>query len=130
MNTTRLFLAFLILAFGSSAAAREPFQVDTIKTSAGDLKITFIGHGTLMFVFDGKTIHVDPYSKLADYSTLPKADLILITHEHRDHLDPAALEAVRTEKTAVVLNEASSKDGQGWPGHEKRGCSNGQGDQD
>ena len=109
MNTAHLFLGFLILAFGSSAAAREPFQVDAIQTSAGDLKITFIGHGSLMFVFDGKTIHVDPYGKLADYSTLPKADLILITHEHHDHLDMAALEAVRTEKTAVVLNEASSK---------------------
>ncbi len=66
-----------------------------------------------MFDFDGKIIYVDPYSKLADYSTLPKADLILITHEHRDHLDPAALEAVRTEKTAVVLNEASSKEVKG-----------------
>ena len=113
MNTAHVFLGLLILGFGSSAAAREPFQVDTVKTSAGDLKITFIGHGTLMFVFDGKTIHVDPYSKLADYSTLPKADLILITHEHHDHLDPAALAAVRTEKTAVVLNEASSKEVKG-----------------
>ena len=113
MNTTSLFLTFLILAFGSSATAQEPFQVDTIQTSAGTLKITFIGHGSLMFDFDGKIIYVDPYSKLADYSTLPKADLILITHEHRDHLDPAALEAVRTEKTAVVLNEASSKEVKG-----------------
>jgi len=57
----------------------EPFQTDIIKTSSGDLTITFIGHGSLMFAFGGKVIHVDPYSKLADYAKLPKADILLIT---------------------------------------------------
>jgi len=58
-------------------------------------------------------IHVDPYSDVADYSTLPKADLVLLTHEHRDHLDLKALNAVRTEKTAVVLTETCAKQVQG-----------------
>ncbi|MGW8209394.1 MAG: MBL fold metallo-hydrolase, partial [Syntrophobacteria bacterium] len=69
------------------------------------LQITFIGHGTLMFSFGGKVIHVDPVSREADYSKMPKADLILITHEHGDHLDPQAIELVRTEKTSIVLTE-------------------------
>lgn len=42
------------------AKAELGFEQDIIKTSAGDLKITFIGHGTLMFMFEGKVIHVDP----------------------------------------------------------------------
>jgi len=88
-------------------------ETDTIKTSGGDLKITFIGHGTLIFNFGGKVIHVDPYSTLADYTTLPKADLILLTHEHMDHLDLKALNAVRTEKTVVVLTETCAKQVQG-----------------
>ena len=96
----------MILA--SSAHAQEQFQSDVIKTSSGDLLITFIGHGSLMFSFGGKVIHVDPYSKLADYSKLPKADIVLITHEHRDHLDLAALEKVRREKTRVVLTGAGA----------------------
>jgi L-ascorbate metabolism protein UlaG (beta-lactamase superfamily) len=50
-------------------------------------------------------IHVDPVSREADYSKMPKADLILITHEHGDHLDPQAIELVRTEKTSIVLTE-------------------------
>jgi L-ascorbate metabolism protein UlaG (beta-lactamase superfamily) len=77
------------------------------------LKITFIGHGTLIFNFGGKVIHVDPYSTLADYNILPKADLILVTHEHRDHLDLKALNMVRTEKTVVVLTETCAKQLQG-----------------
>jgi L-ascorbate metabolism protein UlaG (beta-lactamase superfamily) len=91
----------------------EKIETDIVKTSAGDLKITFIGHGTLMFNFGGKVIHVDPYSDVGDYNTLPKAHLILLTHEHGDHLDLKALNAVRTEKTIVVLTETCAKQVQG-----------------
>jgi len=86
-----------------SLNAQEKFETDVIKTSAGDLEITFIGHGTLMFNLGGKVIHVDPWTQLADYSNMPKADLLLLTHEHRDHLDLKAIEILRTEKTDVVL---------------------------
>jgi len=116
MNTLLLLSGLLTVIMVISALAKEKFETDIIKTSAGDLKITFIGHGTLMFNFGGKIIHVDPYGNLADYSTLPKADLIFLTHEHPDHLDPKALNAVRTGKTVVVLNEACGKQVQGGIG--------------
>ena len=95
-----LFIALLVVHAGA-----EGFEADIIRTSAGELKITFIGHGTLMFTYGGKTIHVDPVSKEADYTKLPKADLILLTHHHGDHLDLKALEALRTEKTEFVMTE-------------------------
>jgi L-ascorbate metabolism protein UlaG (beta-lactamase superfamily) len=62
-----------------------------------------------MFTFGAKIIHVDPFTKVADYEKLPKADVILITHDHHDHLDLKAVELVRTEKTKVVLTETCSK---------------------
>ncbi len=84
------------------------FEEDCIQTSAGELKMTFIGHGTLIFTFGGKVFHVDPYSRLADYATLPKADVILITHSHGDHFDPKAIAAARKQGTTVVLTEQAA----------------------
>jgi L-ascorbate metabolism protein UlaG (beta-lactamase superfamily) len=95
------------------AIAQENFEEDTFKTSAGDLKITFIGHGSLMFTFRGKIIQIDPFSRVADYTQFPKADMIFLTHEHIDHLDPKALAAVRTEKTVIVLTETCARQIQG-----------------
>jgi L-ascorbate metabolism protein UlaG (beta-lactamase superfamily) len=84
----------------------DSFEVDLLPTPAGDLQITFLGHGSLLFAFGGLQLYVDPFSQVADYSRLPKADLILLTHEHMDHLDPLALGAIRTEKTVLALTEA------------------------
>jgi L-ascorbate metabolism protein UlaG (beta-lactamase superfamily) len=109
MGRICLLLLFFIMVFTLSAAAEEAYETDIIKTSAGDLKITLIGHGTLMLTFGNEIIHVDPFTKVTDYEKLPKADVILITHEHHDHLDLKALALVRTEKTKVVLTEACSK---------------------
>jgi len=113
MKTLQWFINVLSLIMVLSAFAQKEFETDIIKTWAGDLKITFVGHGTLMFNFGGKVIHVDPYSTLADYNILPKADLILLTHEHRDHLDLKALNMVRSKKTVVVLTETCAKQLQG-----------------
>ncbi len=106
---TLILSAVLLLITPFLVAAQQDFVKDTIKTSKGNIEITFIGHGTLMFAFDGKIIHVDPFGRLADYSKLPKADMIFVTHNHRDHLDPKTLALLRTEKTIIVLPEKSAE---------------------
>ncbi|MGD9238979.1 MAG: MBL fold metallo-hydrolase [Desulfobacterales bacterium] len=100
-----LMVVLLLLSIQFSALAEQAFETDIVKTAEGDLKITFLGHGTLMFSFGGNVIHIDPFSRVADYSKLPQADMILLTHEHPDHLDLKALEFLRTDKTILVLTE-------------------------
>ena len=111
-------LAMLAVCSGCMRQAQDErrnavFEEDTIETSAGELRITFVGHGTLMFAFGDRIIHVDPVSREADYSSMPKGDIVLITHQHGDHLDPAAIALVRKDATAVLLPEkcAAAVDG-------------------
>ncbi len=101
MKPHLLFLLSFILLTGPVAA--QEFETDKFSTTAGDLTITFIGHGSFMMEWDGRIIHVDPSTREADYAKLPDADLILITHHHGDHCDPAAVEAVSKADTRIVL---------------------------
>lgn len=85
------------------------FETDVLPTSAGDLSITFLGHGSLLMVFNALNIFVDPFGEVADYSKLPKADIVLVTHEHGDHFDRQALASVRTASTLLVLTPACAQ---------------------
>jgi L-ascorbate metabolism protein UlaG (beta-lactamase superfamily) len=107
MKTTFIFLFLLAVINIQSYSAN--YEKDVFKTSQGDLSITFIGHGTLMMEFQGKVIQIDPVAQYADYSTLPKADLILITHEHGDHLDLKAIGATAKTGTEVVLTKSCAE---------------------
>jgi L-ascorbate metabolism protein UlaG (beta-lactamase superfamily) len=94
-------------------AQLSKFENDVVETSAGKLSIYFIGHSSLVFQLNGETIYTDPWSNLTDYSTFPKADLVLITHHHFDHLDAKAIESVTKDGTQLIgtkeVHDALSK---------------------
>ena len=101
---------------GSGAEATETvsrYETEVFQTAGGlPVEITLIKHGTLAIRYVGHWIHIDPVSGLSkptDYATeFPKADLILVTHEHGDHLDPEALKALSGEKTRLLANATSA----------------------
>ncbi len=92
MKTTFLFVALAVAGWGAAA--------DEFKTSAGPLKITPIQHATMMIEAGGQVIQVDPaQGKLGG---LPKADLILVTDIHGDHMDEAMLRQVKKDSTMII----------------------------
>jgi L-ascorbate metabolism protein UlaG (beta-lactamase superfamily) len=107
MVCAAFFAAFAASPIAASDAGGD-FMTDTIQAKEGAVKITFIAHATIMLEWNGKVIHVDPVGQYADYSKMPKADLVLVTHEHGDHLDPAAVRKLLKEGTRVVGNPAAA----------------------
>ena len=111
---TFLGLAICATMSASPALAAGTFETDLLPTSAGDLRITFIGHASLMFEIGGKMIYSDPSGQFGDYGKLPKADLILVAHDHSDHFDPKTIALISTEKTKLVLTPlCAAKGGRG-----------------
>jgi len=87
----------------------QHLQTDSFQTKDGKtITVHFIQHASFYFTFDGLTIYADPvnYDGI-DYNTLPKADVILVTHDHYDHLDKNAISAISTSKTVIYCNKTA-----------------------
>ena len=103
-------LLYALFVAGAFAQAKRP--VDEGMTDAGPVRLTIINHASFMIELGGQVIHVDPVGP-SRYEDLPQADLILITHTHGDHLDPAALAKLRKEGTVVIGPQAAAKSVEG-----------------
>lgn len=79
-----------------------PLHGDHVSTSQGDLIIHPINHATFLLGWSNLTIYADPVGGAGKYDQLPKADVILITHAHPDHLSVETLKAISTAKTVYV----------------------------
>lgn len=118
-------LSFLTL----SAQAQPVIRTQTFKTGAGEVKITPIYHACMLIEGGGVAIYVDP-AKPANFQNLPKADLILFTHEHPDHVDQdqtsikeltkpgtqiwAPMSVLKIVPTATLISNGQTKQFQGW----------------
>jgi L-ascorbate metabolism protein UlaG (beta-lactamase superfamily) len=97
----KLLAILLCSLFALAAFARAATDTQTFSTSGGPVKITPLYHASTLIEAGGKTIYLDP-AKPAKLSGLPKADLILITHIHPDHMDPDSIKQVSKPETEIL----------------------------
>ena len=113
MKTTARIGIIAMTASIATGTFAVDYKTDTFKTKSGkEVVITAIKHASLRIQYDGLEIQVDPvaeYAPVTDYSTFPKADVILVTHEHFDHFDRGAIAALRKDGTEIVANPAVHK---------------------
>ena len=93
-----------ILAWQQAGFPTTTYESDVFFTRNGKrIVVTPIKHGTLMLSLDGKVLHIDPVAMFGtDYSRLPKADAILVTHDHQDHYDAALVQRISKDGTLLI----------------------------
>ena len=105
-------ITFLLAALGMTTACSQklPYEVDSFTTKSGKtVKFHALVHSSICIEFDGKEIQIDPVAKMGpttiNYSAMPKADYIFITHEHFDHLDTTAIHMLSDKNTQLITNQ-------------------------
>ncbi|QRM53534.1 MBL fold metallo-hydrolase [Sinorhizobium sp. BG8] len=96
-------------------AARPEGRID-----GSDLRVTMVGHATLLIQVAGLNILTDPvWSERVspfsfagpkrinapgiDFADLPDIDLVLVTHNHYDHMDLATLGRLSAEHAPMII---------------------------
>ena len=80
-------------------------EFDCFDAGIGTVKISFLGHGSLAMELDDFVVYIDAVSDYGVYTRYPKADLILVTHEHADHLDGAVINTISKPGTRLILSQ-------------------------
>src|SRR5438105_1712514 len=103
MKTITFLCAFVLAAVVGVAAV----QSDVFLTGDGPLKITPIMHASFIMEGGNQVVYVDPAQ--GNYDALPKADIILITDIHGDHLQPPIIEKLWKSSTTLIGPAAVTK---------------------
>ena len=111
MKKTSLRPIALLFTFLFTLTASAQLKTDEFTTKSGKkVTITCIKHASMEINYNGVEIEVDPVGMWlkpeTDYATFPKANIILVTHEHKDHFDRAAIHEIRTPATSIYVNQA------------------------
>lgn len=106
----KMIITSLLTLLCFAACSQQTYEVDNFNTKNGKtVKIHSLVHSSMRIDYDGKVIMIDPVTKLGektiDYTAMPKADYIFVTHEHHDHLDENAIKLLTDKNTQLIANQ-------------------------
>ncbi|MBR1514813.1 MAG: MBL fold metallo-hydrolase [Bacteroidales bacterium] len=99
-----------LLGLASCSQQSYEYETDSFTTKSGKtVKFYALTHASIRIEYDGKEIVIDPVTKLGDkaidYTAMPKADYLFITHEHFDHFDTLAIKQLTGDNTQLITNQ-------------------------
>ena len=109
-NVALLIMMGVITSCGQNSVHSDEYETDTYTTASGKLvHFHALTHASIRIDYEGYEIEIDPVGKMGDrvidYGGFPKADIILVTHEHYDHLDTAAIRMLSKKETQLITNQ-------------------------
>lgn len=77
-----------------------------------EITLAFYAHASIRIDWNGMHIYIDPVGDKygIDFSSEPKADLILVTHHHKDHFDADAIQVLSKSETIIYVSKKCSQD--------------------
>lgn len=107
MSNKIILASMLTLALVScTPKGASRYASDTFRTEDGTgITFTYYGHASIGIEALGKHIYVDPVGESIDWAGEPAADLVLVTHEHYDHLDKDAVKALTGKEDGFTKME-------------------------
>ena len=98
-----------IMAWQKAGMLTTAVEADSFVAKSGKrVKFHALMHSSIRIEYGGRNLYIDPCSNLhgrtVDYTAMPKADIIIVTHEHFDHYDTAALRQLSADGTQLIMN--------------------------
>lgn len=102
-------MSLFSMLFGCAKKSATAYPQDTITAADGSqITFTFYAHASLGIAWNGLQLYVDPVGEF-DWDSQPKADAILVTHSHYDHLEMATIERLQKQNTVILCDKTSAE---------------------
>ena len=109
-KTLALSIALLALSLSACSQVPQQTEVDTFETKSGKVvKFHALVHSSIRVQYGDMELYIDPVRQLGnrtvDYTSIPQADFIFVTHEHADHYDKDAIKQLTRVGTRFITNQ-------------------------
>ena len=107
----KLFILMSIFStlFGCCKKSATTYPQDIVTAADGSqITFTFYAHASFGIAWNDLQLYIDPVGEF-DWDNQPKADAILVTHSHYDHLEIATIERLQKEGTVILCDKTSAE---------------------